>query len=57
MNHYKESNVLIIDMDQVDIEKYPEHRELIVSEVIKAYQRLKDQDTSLEADVLTPKPI
>ena len=36
-----ESNVLIIDMDQVDIEKYPEHRTLVVDMVREKYKALK----------------
>lgn len=39
MNHYKESNVLILDMDLIDVETYPEHAALIVDEVRKAYQK------------------
>lgn len=44
MEHYDKSNVLIIDMDKIDIEKYPEHREVVVKEVKKAYERLKETE-------------
>lgn len=44
MNHYSESNVLIIDMDQVDIEKYPEHRTLVVDMVREKYTALKREN-------------
>lgn len=33
MNHYDQSNVLIIDMDEIDIEKHPEHKKLILDEI------------------------
>lgn len=33
MNHYDQSNVLIIDMDEIDIEKHPEHKKLILDKV------------------------
>ena len=41
MNHYNQSNILIIDMDQIDIEKHPEHRELVVQQVRSAYEELE----------------
>lgn len=33
MNHYDQSNVLVIDMDEIDIEKHPEHKKLILDKV------------------------
>lgn len=41
MNHYNQSNILMIDMDQIDIEKYPEHRELVIQQVRSAYEALE----------------
>lgn len=42
MNHYDQSNVLIIDMDQIDVEANPEHQQLVVDRVIEAYNELKN---------------
>lgn len=36
MNHYEHSNVLIIDMDQIDVEANPEQISLIVEQIKKA---------------------
>src|SRR5699024_7222907 len=44
MNHYKESHVLIIDMDEIDVETNPEHRKLVVDEVRKRYEEIKRQE-------------
>lgn len=44
MNHYKESHVLIIDMDEIDVETNPEHRKLVVDEVRKRYEEIKKQE-------------
>lgn len=41
MKHYDQSNVLIIDMDQIDVEANPEHQQLVVDRVIEAYNELK----------------
>lgn len=42
MNHYKESNVLIIDMDKIDVEANPEHRTLVANQVRTRYKELKE---------------
>ena len=42
--HYNQSNVLIIDMDEIDIEKYPEHRKLVTEKVKKAYEKLQNKE-------------
>lgn len=44
MNHYDQSNVLIIDMDKIDVESNPEHRELVVKQVQEAYYKLKNEE-------------
>lgn len=36
MNHYEHSNVLIIDMDQIDVEANPEQISLIIEQIKKA---------------------
>lgn len=38
--HYSESDVLIIDMDEIDVETHPEHAALIVERVKQAYAAL-----------------
>lgn len=42
--HYAESDVLILDMDEIDVEQYPAQRAMIVEEVMKAYRRLESAD-------------
>lgn len=44
MNHYNHSNVLILDMNEIDIEKYPEQKEVIVNKVREVYQKLKEDN-------------
>lgn len=46
MSHYDQSNVLIIDMDEIDVDSNDEHKKLVVDEVIKAYNKLKQPVTS-----------
>lgn len=40
MNHYEHSNVLIIDMDQIDVEANPEQISLIIEQIKKAELKL-----------------
>lgn len=35
MNHYDQSDVLIIDMDKVDVESNEEHQQMVVREIMK----------------------
>lgn len=35
MNHYKHSDILILNMDKIDLEKNPEQRELVLKEIKK----------------------
>lgn len=44
MNHYDQSNVLIIDMDEIDVENNDDHKALVVDAVLNAYNALKEQE-------------
>lgn len=39
MNHYDQSDILIIDMDEIDVESNPEHRKLIVQHIKEFYDK------------------
>lgn len=41
MSHYDQSNVLIIDMDKIDVDSNDEHKNLVINEVLNAYNKLK----------------
>ena len=43
MNHYEHSNVLIIDMDQIDVEANPEQISLIIEQIKKAELELSEE--------------
>lgn len=43
MDHYDASNVLIIDMDQIDVENNAEQRQLVVEKVKEIYDELKSE--------------
>lgn len=49
MSHYDQSNVLIIDMDEIDVDSNDAHKQLVVDEVRKAYKELKRDNV--------PKPV
>lgn len=49
MSHYDQSNVLIIDMDEIDVDSNDAHKQLVVDEVRKAYNELKRDNA--------PKPV